>query len=361
MPRRNVPPTSARTGIVEIAKRLGVSPSTVSRALRPETAHLVRADKRREILDLADRQRFLPNPGARILRKGVNATLTVVVPLDENIFFSEFYGRFLSGTLHAAAARSWGVQIRTLSRKPGEDFRETMQQLGLESSGVVYLAEPLSEADIQQLRGIRRPFILTKSALPPQVEAAALGVPVLGVDNADGASSAVRFLLQLGHTKIGLILGPSSSRDAYERRTGYLEALGAAGLHPPAEWIHEGPFSAETGRQAMTRMAAGAERPTAVCCASDEIAFGAIHAAQVAGVRCPEDVSVIGFDDGPWATACHPALTTVRQPLGDLAERAVGLLVEAAGTTARQRVPLLKDMTAVMVIRDSTRAVGVSP
>src|ERR1035438_10606027 len=94
-----------KDGIVQIATRLGVSPSTVSRALRQETAHLVSAARRKEILDLADRLRFSPNPGARILRQGLNPTLTVVVPLDENIFFSEFYGRFLSGSLDRKSTR----------------------------------------------------------------------------------------------------------------------------------------------------------------------------------------------------------------------------------------------------------------
>ena len=108
-----------KTGIVQIAASLGVSPSTVSRALRPETAHLVRADRRKQIMDLAEKQHFSPNPGARMLRKGTNATLTVVVPFDENIFFSEYYGRFLAGTLHAAAARGWGVQISTMLRSRG--------------------------------------------------------------------------------------------------------------------------------------------------------------------------------------------------------------------------------------------------
>ena len=87
-----------------LAERLGVSPSTVSRALRTETAHLVRADVRKAILDLAEKQNFSPNPGARMLRKGGSSTITVVVPLDENIFFSEYYGRFLAGILHAASA-----------------------------------------------------------------------------------------------------------------------------------------------------------------------------------------------------------------------------------------------------------------
>lgn len=344
-----------KTGIVQIAASLGVSPSTVSRALRPETAHLVRADRRKQIMDLAEKQHFSPNPGARILRRGANAILTLVVPLDENIFFSEYYGRFMAGTLHAAAARGWGVQISTMRRNESANFREAMQHLSLDSSGVIYLAEPLSKLELEQLRGFRRPFVLTKSTLPENTNVRELGVPVVGVDNLSGARSVASLLLQLGHRRIGLLLGPEGSRDAHERKQGYLEMLQTAGAMPRPEWIYSGPFSAETGRTGIARLLKGADRPTAVCCANDEIAFGAVHAAHLAGVRCPEDISIVGFDDGIWATACHPALTTIRQPLADLAERAVGLIVEAANDPGRLRRVVSDDMSAPMMIRESTR------
>jgi len=350
---RNV---SSRAGIVQIAAALGVSPSTVSRALRPETAHLVRPERRKEILNLAEKEHFSPNPGARMLRKGMNTTLTVVVPLDENIFFSEYYGRFLSGTLHAAAARGWGVQISTLRRTPGTDLREAMQHLGMETSGIIYLAEPLTAADVEKLKGYRRPIVLTKSVLPPGVSADSIGVPVVGVDNVAGARSAASLLLQLGHRRIGLLLGPSASRDAHERRLGYLSVLEKSGARPQPEWIYEGPFSSETGRDGMTRLLEKPNRPTAVCCASDEIAFGAIHAARNLGFRCPEDISIVGFDDGLWATACRPALTTIRQPLADLAERAVGFIVEAASAPGKSQRSIVADMPAAMVIRESTHS-----
>ncbi len=344
-----------KTGIVQIAASLGVSPSTVSRALRPETAHLVRADRRKQIMDLAEKQHFSPNPGARILRKGINATLTVVVPLDENIFFSEYYGRFLAGTLHAAAARGWGVHISTMLRDKGTNFREAMQHLSLESSGIIYLGEPLSKMEIEQLKGFRRPFVLTKSTLPVDTDVRDLGVPVVGVDNLSGARSVASLLLQLGHRRIGLLLGPEGSRDALERKQGYMEMLQKAGAVPKPEWIYSGTFSAETGRTGIERIMQAAERPTAICCANDEIAFGAVHAARVAGMRCPDDISVVGFDDGLWATACQPALTTIRQPLSDLAERAVGLIVEAANDPRRSRRVVLDDIPAPMMIRESTR------
>jgi len=347
-----------KDGIVQIATRLGVSPSTVSRALRQETAHLVSPVRRKEILDLADRLRFSPNPGARILRQGLNPTLTVVVPLDENIFFSEFYGRFLAGSLHAAATRGWDVQICTLHKTPRMDFREALQHLGLDSSGIIYLAEPLSEADVEKLQGYRRPLVLTKSALPPDVDPSSLGVPVVGIDNQGGASSAASLLLQLGHRKIGLLLGPPGSRDAHERKQGYIDFLRRDGVEPRREWIYEGPFSAETGRSGIQAFLGAGQLPTAVCCANDEIAFGAIDAVRSAGLSCPKDLSVVGFDDGLWATTCRPALTTVRQPLADLAERAVSLLIEAATRPPQPYAGALSDLPAALVIRDSTQVIS---
>lgn len=355
---RSRAPRSSQAGIVQIAKRLNISPSTVSRALRPETADLVREDLRKSIRDLAEKLHFSPNPGARMMRKGVNASLTVVVPFDENIFFSEFYGRFLSGTLHAAAARGWDVRISTLRRNRGANFRETMQSISLETSGVIYLAEPLTSEDMKHLRGYRRPLVLTKSALPLGVTEADLSVPVVGVDNLEGAHSAAQLLLQLGHRKIGLLLGPSTSRDAHERKRGYLEILELAGARPKPEWIYESSFSAETGRAGIAAFHRNRDRPTAVCCASDEIAFGAIDAARAAGLRCPADISIVGFDDGPWANACSPALTTIRQPLADMAERAVSLIVEAATHPAGMVRTETSNMPAAIVIRESTRAIA---
>jgi len=346
-----------KDGIVQIATRLGVSPSTVSRALRQETAHLVNPVRRKEILDLADKLRFSPNPGARILRRGLNATLTVVVPLDENIFFSEFYGRFLAGSLHAAASRSWDVHICTLHKTPRTDFREALQHLGLDSSGIIYLAEPLTEVDVQKLQGYRRPLVLTRSVLPPNVDPNLLGAPVVGIDNTGGARSAADLLLQLGHRKIGLLLGPSGSRDAVERKDGYLETLRRAGAEPRPEWIFDGPFNAETGRAGMSALIRSSDRPTGFCCANDEIAFGAIDAARSAGLNCPNDISIVGFDDGLWASVCRPALTTVRQPLADLAERAVSLIVEAATRPTQPHTPMPSNLAAALVIRDSTRVV----
>lgn len=359
--------TSDKAGIITIAQKLGISPATVSRALRPETAQLVKEERRKEILDLADKLHFTPNPGARSLRKGFSPVLSVIIPHDENIFFSEFYGRFLSGALHAAAPRGWDVRISTMrSGKHDEDFFETLQHLGMDSSGIIYLAEPLSLQDYDYLKKYRRPYVILKSALPADAEIVANDSHVIGVDNRAGAMTAASFLAQLGHRRIGLVLGPQSSIDARERTAGYLAALKQSGITPPPAHIFEGNFSHETGRSAFEHIfrngnTDSAAKPTALCCASDEIAFGLIDAARAAGLRCPEDISVIGFDDGPWATVTQPKLTTIRQPLADLAERAVGRLVEMVNMRpGAHALPGQKDLTASLVIRESTQAIAVA-
>ena len=344
---------STKTGILKIAADLGVSTATVSRALRPETAHMVSDERRKKILDLADQMHFSPNPGARMLRKGANTTLTVVVPLDETIFFSEFYSRFLSGTLRSAAARGWDVQIRTLSHKQG-NFREKIQHIGMDAAGVIYLAEPLNDQQVEQLKGYKRPLIMTKAALPTTVDVPHMGLPVVGVNNHAGAKSAISLVQQLGHKKIGLLLGPNESRDATERKAGYLEVIHNSDLDVRPEWIIEGAFNVEGGRSLMEQLLKCNELPTAICCASDEIAFGAISVMQLAGYRCPEDISVVGFDDGFWATMCRPSLTTVRQPLADMAERAVVAILEAAGSKGKAHPPQPAELPTSLVIRDST-------
>ncbi len=346
---------SNKTGILKIAAELGVSAATVSRALRPETAHMVSDDRRKKILDLADKMHFSPNPGARMLRRGINTTLTVVVPLDETIFFSEFYSRFLSGTLRSAAARGWDVQIRTLKRKHGANFRETIQHIGMDASGVIYMAEPLDEQEVLQLKGYRRPLIMTKAALPTHIDVARLGLPVVGVNNFTGARSAISLLQQLGHKKIGLLLGPHESRDASERKAGYLDVIHHSDLEVRPEWIIEGAFNVEGGRAIMEQLLQCRELPTAICCASDEIAFGAISVMQVAGLQCPGDISIVGFDDGFWATMCRPSLTTVRQPLADMAERAVVAILEASSSRGKIHPPQPAELPTSLVIRDSTQ------
>lgn len=314
--------------MVLIAKQLGISVATVSRALRPETSEMVKESTRRKILELSDRLKFVPNPGARLLQKGLNPILAIVVPRDEEVIFSEFYGRLMAGVLNTVADSEWEVRIAT-SAPRGGSFVESLRSLGLGSSGIIFAGLPLGMKDLPELANYRRPLVLFRSSLPPGVPDSAVSCDVLGVDNEGGATAAVEHLAGLGHKRMGIISGPVTSRDFGERLQGYREGLSRRGLVLEDDCLHEGSFDVGSGREGCRRLLGAKHPPTAILCANDSLAFGALDFAKEAGLRCPKQLSIMGFDDGPWAQTCHPPLTTMRQPLARLARRAVEVLIAA--------------------------------
>ena len=335
-----------------MAEQLGVSTATISRALNPETSHKVKEKRRREILELADKMRYHPNPGARLIQQGHNATLGVLIPSQEDVFFSEFYGRLLGGVIHAVTGTDWGVRINTISLS-GKGVLDEFRRVGLGSSGLIYAGTPLTAQQVDELSCYYSPLVLLSSALPPEYPVEKVGCHVLGVDNYNGAISAVNYIVGLGHKCIGVILGPGESRDFAEREKGYREGLAHAGIELDEDMIFRGSYDQETGRAGCRYFMAKKQMPTALICASDSIAFGAMDHAKEQGLKCPRNISIIGFDDGPWAMACSPKLTTIRQPLGALIEHAVALLgnsIKDPGANHRQRLFL----TGYLKVREST-------
>ena len=315
-------------GIRLMAKKLGVSTATISRALNPETSSKVKEGRRREIMELADKMRFRPNPGARLIQKGHNSALGVLIPNQEDVFFSEFYGRLLGSLLRAASQANWEVRINAIDLK-GKDVLEEFRRFGLGAGGLIYAGQPLIGEQVAKLAGFYSPLILMRSTLPPDYPLEDVGCHVIGVDNFHGAISVANYITGLGHTRIGLLLGPSESRDFHEREAGYHAGLAQAGITLDPEMIYRGSFDQESGRKGCRYFLGKKHVPTALICASDSLAFGAIDYAKEHGLKCPGNLSVIGFDDGPWAIASSPKLTTMRQPLGALMEHAVALLGES--------------------------------
>lgn len=340
------------TGIRLIAKELGVSTATISRALNPETSHLVKEGRRQQILELADKMRYRPNPGARLIQRGVSPTVSVLIPGDEDVFFSEFYGRFMGGMIQAIKGTDWEVRINALKGSIG-NLLDEFRRVGLGCSGMIYAGLPLTNEEMDQFSEYHSPLILLSSVIPPGYPIEKVSCHVLGVDNYGGAVAAAKHIAKLGHRRIGLIVGPDESRDFSERTRGYLDGLKQSKLTIDEGMIFEGSYDQEAGRAGCEYFLGREQMPTALICASDNIAFGALDYAKDHGVSCPKDVSIVGFDDGPWALACAPKLTTVRQPLGALTARAVEILKQTASdpsADSRQRVTL----EAVLNVREST-------
>jgi DNA-binding LacI/PurR family transcriptional regulator len=339
------------SGLRLMAQKLGVSTATISRALSPETSHMVNEARRAEILELADKLRYRPNPGARLIQRGTANTIAVLIPGGQDVFFSEFYGRFLGGIIHVMEHTDWDVRISTLKRSEGS-FIDDLRRAGLGASGLIYAGLPLSQEQVDAVSAYHSPMVVLGSVLPCDCPVKDVGCHVIGVDNYNGAMRAVEYIAQLGHRDIGFILGPWRSRDFYERKRGYLDGLKKVGLPVCEEMFFTGSYNQDHGRIGCQYFLSRKKRPTALICASDTAAFGALYQAKDKGLKCPEDLSIIGFDDGPWAISSTPKLTTVRQPLGQLTERAVNILMQSILDSNSNKLSKL-ELPATLNIRES--------
>jgi LacI family transcriptional regulator len=174
------------------------------------------------------------------------------------------------------------------------------------------------------------------------------------VDNTEGAYQATRYLLELGHRRIAAITGQLHVTSAVERLKGFKRALREAGIHAAPEYIQEGRFDRLSGYEKAMMLLQFSPRPTAIFAANDLVALGVLGALRELGLRCPEDVSLVGFDDLELATFTNPALTTVAQPAYQMGARATALLFERL---QGENIPTQHIiMKATLKVRDSTAA-----
>ncbi|MET8299273.1 substrate-binding domain-containing protein, partial [Streptomyces sp. NPDC005180] len=188
--------------------------------------------------------------------------------------------------------------------------------------GVVLVFSALPQAVKQQLRARSIPFVIIDPAGDPDPD-----VPSVGSANWTGGLAATRHLIELGHRRIGIITGPEDMLCSLARLDGYRSAMSMAGLETAPELIRFGDFHVEGGYDRAMEMLSLPERPTAVFAGSDLQALGVLEAARVNGLRVPHDLSVVGYDDVQVARWSSPALTTVHQPLRQMAEEAAQMLL----------------------------------
>jgi LacI family transcriptional regulator len=151
------------------------------------------------------------------------------------------------------------------------------------------------------------------------------------IDYANGIRQAVDHVIDLGHKRLGFITGPLDLHSARTRRQAFLDGLRARGIKPDPKLVREGTHTADGGQQAMTALLKPSKRPTAVVCSNDWTAIGALHAIDAAGLRVPDDISVVGFDDIPLASYTSPPLTSVRMSAGDVGSTAFDALFRLIG------------------------------
>lgn len=332
--------TSAPSTLLDVARLAGVSPSTVSRILNGTAK--VSDDKRVAVLAAIDKMNFAPNQMAQGLKKGRSMTIGIVVQDISSPFFDETLRGVddgLKGTGFASVIVSghWNAE---------EEVERIRLLLARKVDGIILLSGRLGDDAILQFAK-SRPIVSTGRDLHTRT---ALGFKL---DNENGALLAVRHLIELGHRRIAFVTGPANNNDAEERRAGYARALREAGIALDPKLIVEGDFHEAGGLLAVNHLFETSQQFTAVFAANDLSAYGVRLCLYRKGIRVPDDISLVGFDDLPGSAYTTPPLTTIRQPLYDMGRIAsTSLLRLINGETAEGEIPPLE-----LIVRETTRRV----
>ena len=303
--------------ISDVAARAGVGAGTVSRVLNgsPRVSEATRT----KVLATIDELGYRPNPLAQGLSRGRCQTLGVVVPFFTHASAVER----LRGVSAALDGSSYDLVLFDVEQPAHRDeFLATLTRRD-RADGLIIMSMPPPRAALERILQGGVPVVL--------VDAAGDGVPVVRTDDIEGGRIATRHLLELGHERIAFIgdapENPLGFVSSTEREMGYRETLAAAGLGVDRDLVRHGAHDREVALRLSHELLHLPDRPTAVFAASDVQALGVIEAARALGLRVPEDLSVIGFDD--IELAIYAGLTTVRQPLRESGSLGARLLLEA--------------------------------
>ena len=310
-----------RPTLADIAAELGLSAATVSLALNGFP--LVAEKTARRVREAAKKHNYRPNAIARRLSVGHSEVISFYVlgGKDAALGFLPsswmFYNPILKGASMALTRYRYHLQFEILSAELGDQCDTIIEHiLGGATDGVLLLYfDDYLPVVADELEKVDVPIVTMNRKVSPELSSAQ-------VDNRSGAIAAVEYLKELGHTKIAHISGPEASFNARDRRTGYLEAMAAAGLDVSDGYLLEGDWQTQSGYYLLREMMMLPDPPTAVFCSNDYMAMGALEALRDLNIAVPEQVSIIGFDDSEISRVVLPRLTTVRQPLEELGRRA---------------------------------------
>ncbi|MEP7291364.1 MAG: LacI family DNA-binding transcriptional regulator [Chloroflexota bacterium] len=334
-----------RTSLEDVAGKAGVSRSTVSRVINNDPN--VKAETREHVLKIIEQERYNPSAVARSMVTGRTQVIGVVFPHEYHVFFNDpyYFPALLQGVASMATERDYAMLLWV--RQSGEDagiFYRRILQNGL-MDGVIIASDSKNSlvtylADMGvPLATVERPSILQDR------------VSYVSIDNIGATRIAIEHLISLGRRKIALIAGATDNMDAQERLEGFRLVMADAGL--PADMIVYGNFQRRSAYEA-TKLLLDKDIDAIFAC-SDVMAQGAYEALYEAGLRVPDDVAVVGFDDLPTAAQLRPPLTTIRQPISEKGSAATSLLLDAieGKTHAAQHVVL----PTTLIIRESTGVV----
>lgn len=331
-----------RVTIRDVAKRAGVSIATVSRVLNQSKP--VSEKLRRRILQAVEETGYLPNAVARSLIHKRTGLIGVIIPEISNPYFSGL----VQGIESVAQKYPYYIMLAV----SGKDEERELQLLEIFQSrqmdGIILAAAKWNGRYRDMLSRLQIPHVIIGQRLSDP------GIPTAVIDNRRAAFEAVDHLIRLGHRRIGMIRGPQwDLASGKERFEGYRLALKKSGLAFRSEWAPEQEnFHIRDGYRGMESIHGAKEMPTAVFCACDRMAVGAMQYLDERGIRVPEEVSVVGFDDEELARIVKPRLTTVRHLPFDMGSKAATLLTEML--LDDEATPSCVVLEHELIVREST-------
>lgn len=330
--------------IDQIAKMAYVSRSVVSRVLNNHSN--VSDEARERVQRIVKKYNYTPNAAARSLVTSRSYEISLLAPRKENeVLANGFWPLLLTGITEACNDRGYLVSLSMVSTKMKHEIRNRILS-SADFDGFIVVGRPVSEIVGSALYERSAPSVM----IGGKTSCSALSH--IDAGNTYGGMLAVEHLIELGHRSIGVIMGNEDAQETRDRLAGYLRAARFAGIPTPGDVREAGDYSEKSGHEAMKRLLSLREPPTAVFCMCDAMALGAMLAIHESGRRIPEDVSVVGYDDLPFASYTSPPLTTIRQPifgLGGLAARSVIDQIEG-----RQKEAIRESLDVKLVARGTT-------
>lgn len=329
----------------DVARRAGVHAGTASRALNPQTRSLVNAETAKRVMRAADDLGYRPNPIARGLKTNRSFTIGVLVPDLTNPLFPPI----VRGIEDALAKVGYTALLANSDNDPHKERLHFETMKGRQVEAFIMATAERDHPLIEDAIAADVPIVLVNRTVDSSRAFAVI------TDDRRGVALAVDHLVELGHTKIAHIVGPERYSTGKARHRGFIDAMRSSGLKPDRKLIRfTRTFTESEGARVFSKLLDDKKSFTAVFAGNDLLALGCYDAMAEIGLRCPEDVSVVGFNDIPFMDKLHPPLTTIRIPHYEIGLRATELVLARLQDRSLEPVTVLLDPE--LVVRGSTCA-----
>jgi LacI family transcriptional regulator len=328
--------------IMDVAQEAGVSYATVSRVVNNKG--YIKPETRERVMRAVTRLGYVVNQQARSLASGRSQVVGLLVPGLETAYI----GEIIRGIDEELVSASYDLMLYTAHRRRTRESAYVATLTQGTADGLLLVLPRDPGAYIETLRRRGFPYVLIDHQ---GIDNAG---PAVGATNRQGGYDATRHLIELGHRRIGFITGSLDLGCSNDRFAGYHAALAEFGLPADPLLVREGDFLQPAGFRCARELLELPQPPSAIFASNDVMAFGVMEAARVRGLRIPEDISIVGFDDIPQALHVHPPLTTIRQPLEQMGRLAARMLLQQIDE--RQQLAQRIDLPTELVVRESCLA-----